>query len=143
MDFAYNTTSNPDVTDKDWQAIVKVKAKTPQIYTISVVSGKKIATPVTQETVNASFKNIATFKYWNEGRTYFYTDIEHNGNICGIVRNHLYKLTINSITGFGTPVPDPDKEIIPEKPTDDENSYIAAKVEILSYKVVSQSVDLN
>lgn len=143
LDFAYNTTSNPDVTDKDWQAIVKVKAKTPQIYTISVVSGEKIATPVTQETVNASFKNIATFKYWNEGRTYFYTDIEHNGNICGIVRNHLYKLTINSITGFGTPVPDPDKEIIPEKPTDDENSYIAAKVEILSYKVVSQSVDLN
>lgn len=143
LDFAYNTNDDATVTEKDWQAIVKVKADTPQIYTISEIGGVKTATPVDQATVNASFKNIATFKYWNGGKTYFFTDIKHNGDICGIVRNHLYKLTINSIMGLGTPVPNPDKEIIPEKPADDEESYIAAKVEILSYKVVSQSVDLN
>ena len=143
LEFAYNTNDNPNVTDKDWQAIVKVNDKTSQIYTIATVGGEKVATPVSKETVNASFANIATFKMWNGGKTYFFTDIEHNGDLCGIVRNHLYNLTISSITGLGTPVPNPDKEIIPEKPTDDEESYIAAKVEILSYKVVSQSVDLN
>lgn len=143
LDFAYNTNDDNTVTDKDWQAIIKVKTNTPQIYTISTVGNEKVATPVDQATVNTSFKAIGTFKYWNAGKTYFFTDIEHNGELCGIVRNHLYNLTINSIGGLGTPVPNPDKVIIPVKPGDDDNSYIAAKVEILSYKVVSQSVDLN
>lgn len=139
LDFAYNTNDDATVTDRDWQAVVKVKAATPQIYTIS----NQVATPVDQATVNAALKGLATIKLWNGGKTYFFTDIEHHDALCGIVRNHLYNLTINSITGLGTPVPNPDKVIIPEKPTDDENSYIAAEVEILSYKVVSQEVDLN
>ena len=95
-------------------------------------------------------------QYWKDGKTYYYLPIVHNGDITvtpttppaaathglyGVIRNHLYKLTIKSINGLGTPVPNPDTPIIPEKPEDD-NSYIAAQIEILKYKVVTQDVDL-
>lgn len=153
LDFAFNTNEgNIEVGNtpiKDWQAVVKVASGTPQIYTISTnADGSKNATEVSQGVVNDSFKNIATVQLWKDGKTYFYTPIEHNSNVdfakYGIVRNHKYILTINSISGLGTPVPNPDKVIIPEKPIDeDKESYIAAEVQILSYKVISQGVDLN
>ena len=58
----------------------------------------------------------------------------------GVVRNHHYVLSINSIANLGTAVYNPDEEIIPvmESPT----YYVGAKVNILSWKVVNQSVDL-
>lgn len=148
LDLAFNTSSE-SVTANDYDAIVTVKSGTAQIYTISGSGASKEATLVDQATVNATLKGLATVKLWKGGKTYFFTDIEHNGGEAGamgkfgIVRNHVYKLTINSITGLGTPVPDPDKDIIPVKPGDDEESYIAAEVQVLRWKVVNQSVDLN
>ena len=101
--------------------------------------------------VNAVLSGLATVQFWQDGQTYYYTSIKHSdstedtGNMAefGVVRNHLYKLTINSITGLGTPVPNKDLVIIPGNVTDEtEYSYIAADVEVLQYKVVSQGVDL-
>lgn len=149
LDFAFNTSSSKDVTANDYDAIVTVKSGTAQIYTISGSGIDKVATPVEPAIVNATLKGLATVKLWKDGKTYFFTDIEHNGGDAGamgrygIVRNHVYKLTINSISGLGTPVPDPGKDIIPVKPGDDEESYIAAEVQVLRWKVVNQSVDLN
>lgn len=60
----------------------------------------------------------------------------------GVVRNHVYELTINGISGFGTAVAKPETAIDePEKPTDDA-SYLAADVVVLKWKVVSQKVTL-
>lgn len=83
----------------------------------------------------------------NDGDAYYYTPIKHLGTAgslgeYGIVRNHSYKVTINSISGFGTPVYDPNKVIIPTQPSNDK-SYLAAKVNVLSWRVVNSSVDLN
>lgn len=87
---------------------------------------------------------LGTAMEWKDGRSYFYVPVEHLGhepqNI-GVVRNHVYKLNIESISGLGTPVYDPNEEIIPEKPAEEEY-YVAAKIEILKWKVVNQSVDL-
>ena len=59
----------------------------------------------------------------------------------GIVRNHVYDLTINSIANLGTSVYDKDEDII--KQTVSENTYlIAAQLNILSWKIVGQSVNL-
>lgn len=149
LDFAFNTTSSTGVTTNDYDAIVTVKSGTKQIYTMSGNNSQKVGNPVELAVVNATLKGLATVKLWKDGKTYFFTDIEHNGGEAGamgkfgIVRNHVYKLTINSIAGLGTPVPDPDKVIIPVKPGDDEESYIAAEVQVLRWKVVNQSVDLN
>ena len=86
---------------------------------------------------------------WLEGRAYYYTDIIHNNNtaedgkevnstLYGIVRNHLYSLKLNSITGLGTPAPGTDTKIETEKLPDDEESYISAEVQIASFKVVPE-----
>lgn len=84
--------------------------------------------------------------YWNEGKTYYYTTIGHLGTAgslgeYGVVRNHIYRIGINSITGLGTPVYDPTTPIDPTTPPE-EYSYLAARVNILAWKIVSKQVDL-
>lgn len=149
LDFAFNTSSTSDITN-DYDAYVTVKSGVGQIYNIRVEGGQKVAAPVERERVEYTLKDLATIKLWKEGKTYFFTDIEHNGSgdagamgENGVVRNHIYNLTINSIDGLGTPVPDPDKDIIPVKVEKDDGSYIAVKVQVLRWKIVNQSVNLD
>lgn len=90
--------------------------------------------------------NKGQFMMYTDGKCYFWTPIEHFGTAgatgsIGVVRNHVYALNLKTIAGLGTPIVDPDQPIIPEKPTDD-NSYLAAQVNILAWKMVSQDVDL-
>jgi hypothetical protein len=59
----------------------------------------------------------------------------------GIVRNHYYKLEINSLKGVGHGIVNPDEPIVPN-PVEDTGYYLNAKINVLSWKVVSQSVDL-
>lgn len=97
---------------------------------------------------NQALIDLGPTKIWNEGYTYYYFDIRHlnkttgatTGSL-GVVRNHLYNATITSLTGLGTPVYKPGETIYPEKPEDDE-SYIAAKIEILSWRLVPNDVTL-
>lgn len=82
-----------------------------------------------------------------DGATYYYTPIKHLGDAgklgeYGIVRNHSYQVTIQNIKGFGTPVYNPDQEIDPMIPSD-ENTYLAASIKVLSWRVVSSNVDLD
>lgn len=81
-----------------------------------------------------------------DGRAYYYVPIKHLGGTgelaeYGIVRNHFYKITLSGITGFGTPVYDPDKVVDPIVPTY-ENTYLAARVQVLQWRVVNQSASL-
>lgn len=81
-----------------------------------------------------------------DGRAYYYVPIKHLGGTgelaeYGIVRNHFYKITLSGITGFGTPVYDPDKVVAPAVPTY-EDTYLAARVQVLQWRVVSQSASL-
>lgn len=81
------------------------------------------------------------------GMAYYYTTIKHLGEKdhlgeYGIVRNHSYQISLNSIKGFGTPVYDPNKTIVPTIPSDDK-TYLAAKINVLSWRVVPSTVDLD
>lgn len=81
-----------------------------------------------------------------DGRAYYYVPIKHLGGPgelaeYGIVRNHFYKITLTGITGFGTPVYDPDKVVDPIVPTY-ENTYLAARVQVLQWRVVNQNASL-
>ncbi len=80
---------------------------------------------------------------WNEGMCYYFKNIEHYGTgdyAEGIVRNHVYQLSLSSLKGLGTPVFFPDDNIIPQKPKD-ELFYLDAVINILKWKVVKQDVD--
>ena len=78
--------------------------------------------------------------------TYYYTDLRHLGTevtkgLYGVVRNHIYDVNVQSVVGLGTPVYNPDEVIVPQKPGEDE-TYIAAKINILSWRIVNNDVDL-
>ena len=84
----------------------------------------------------------------NEGMTYYYTPIRHLAQnktemgYYGVVRNHSYRITINTISGFGTPVYNPDEIIVPVIPKDTE-TFLAARINVLSWRVVTSNVDLD
>lgn len=84
----------------------------------------------------------------NEGMTYYYTPIRHLAETTnkwgyyGVVRNHSYRITINTISGFGTPVYNPAEIIVPVIPKDTE-TFLAARINVLSWRVVPSSVDLD
>lgn len=80
------------------------------------------------------------------GKAYYYVPIKHLGNTgevaeYGIVRNHFYKITLTGITGFGTPVYNPDQVVKPVVPTY-EDTYLAARVQVLQWRVVNQNASL-
>lgn len=66
-----------------------------------------------------------------------YTDANHLGRF-GVVRNNWYELNIESVSGPGEPsIPE-----VPVTPPDLTNSYINARINVLSWAKRSQSVDL-
>ena len=92
-------------------------------------------------TIESRIAKLEKVRWWNDGKCYFFVEVKHASNKIGVVRNHWYNLTINSISGLGTPVADPNDDIVPEK-LEDEQYFVAAQVQILKWKMVSQSVSL-
>ena len=82
-----------------------------------------------------------------DGRAYYFIPISHLAPDAakvghyGVVRNHWYKISLNSLTGYGTPVYDENKIIDPTMP-EDQATYLAAKINVLQWRVVTQNVDL-
>lgn len=87
---------------------------------------------------------------YNDGQTYYFVDIEHLGAdknkpaYYGVVRNHVYQVDINSIKGYGSPVYDGLDFTVeqPEYPEEYDDTYVAAKINVLSWKIVKQTVDI-
>lgn len=105
--------------------------------------------PVTIDVVNkalAAETNKAQVR--TEGCVYYYTPIRHlataEGDLgyYGVVRNHSYKVNIQEVKGFGTPVFDPKKEIDPTLP-EEKDIYLAARINVLSWRVVKSDVNLD
>ncbi len=90
--------------------------------------------------IEGILETIRPAKIWEAGG-YYYLPIARNSTVNGLVRNHVYEMNINGITGLGTPVYNPEMLITPEKPTEDE-SFISAEIKVLSWKVVMNDVVL-
>lgn len=95
---------------------------------------------------NLKDKNVVDWALvWKDGMTYYYYEIIHHGTgegaTKGVVRNHIYDTKITKIAGLGTPVYDPTKVIYPEKP-DENDHFIAAEINILSWRIVSTNYEL-
>lgn len=95
---------------------------------------------------NAVLAAVEPAKIWKNGMTYYYSDVKHLGSAgsvgeYGIIRNHSYQIAVNGVKGWGTPVYNPDSQVVPVKPTDKE-TYISAEINVLSWRVVSYDVTL-
>lgn len=113
----------------------------------TVITVKDNATPATVEDIDNSLNALGYAKIWNNGDTYYYANIMHFGkigttDIAGVVRNHIYNLEFTKVYGLGTPVYKPGEVIVPEKPQRD-NTYVAAQINILSWRYVPSSVVLD
>ena len=129
---------------KDYEVVATLASNVGELY---VKDGETTYKTVSKDDVNAALAKEEAQVRSTDGATYYYTPIKHLGEAgklgeYGIVRNHSYQVTIQNIQGFGTPVYDPKKEIDPMIPSD-ENTYLAASIKVLSWRVVSSKVDLD
>ena len=105
-------------------------------------------TALAANTFNEELAKVQPALVYKSGMTYYYMDIKHLGNEgkdgeFGIVRNHVYKVNITDINGFGTPVYEGTHDfIVPEKPKP-VTSYVAAQINILSWRIVDHNYELN
>lgn len=102
-------------------------------------------TSMTEDAVKVLL-NAQKARIYKDGKTYYFGAIKHLGSEgttgeYGIVRNHVYKYNITGVQGLGTPVFDPDTAVDPTKPTD-EKAYIAARLYVLAWRIVSNNVTL-
>lgn len=128
---------------KDYEVVAKLADDNVELW---VKNGQEY-TKANNAIVNAALAKEEAQVRSTEGATYYYTPIKHLGTPgklgeYGIVRNHSYQVIIQNIQGFGTPVYNPDQEIDPIVPSDN-NTYLAASIKVLSWRVVSSTVDLD
>lgn len=100
--------------------------------------------------LNTSLAKVEGATGYKGGQMYYNIPIEHHYEASGkaleegeygVVRNHFYQLTVNSIKRLGHGVYDPTKDIIPDE-EEDPKYYVGAHINILSWKVVKQNVEL-
>ena len=153
----YTQLSKDDIDFKDPDASTQQYLVTPTLAADPAGTTKKYYTKTTSGTTSTSFKEVDKAKVLaaieadkaeirRDGRAYYYVPIKHLGNTggiaeYGIVRNHFYKITLSGIKGFGTPVYDPSKVVVPAVPTY-QDTYLAARVQVLQWRVVNQSASL-
>lgn len=145
------------VISADGYAHVELKEASNYCYGAGETSTKDATTAEINKLLNGdeTYKYNTGCSFYKEGMMYYNIPIEHlrddgkyndsdyvqkEGNY-GVVRNHYYIITVNSIRNLGKAVNVPDERIVPN---DDnvKNYFVAAKINVLSWKVVRQSVDL-
>lgn len=145
--------TTPETGGKDYEAIAQLDDDALNGVTIYIENPdytgsneKYIELADAEATINEELaKNPAQIA--TEGYVYYYTPIKHLGTTTGstgeygVVRNHVYAVTITDIKGYGTPIFDPDKDIDTTHPSNEE-VYIAARINVLSWRVVSSDVTL-
>lgn len=150
----YTQLSKDDIDFKDPDATTQQYLVTPTLaddaagtkyYTKTTTGTTPTFTEVDKATVLAAIEADKA-EIRKDGRAYYYVPIKHLGSKgklaeYGIVRNHFYKITLSGITGFGTPVYDPTKVVVPAVPTY-QDTYLAARVQVLQWRVVTQSASL-
>lgn len=150
----YTQLSKDDINFKDPDATTQQYLVTPTLadapastkyYTKSTTGTTPTFTEVDKATVLAAIEADKA-EIRKDGRAYYYVPIKHLGGTgelaeYGIVRNHFYKITLSGIKGFGTPVYDPAKVVVPTVPTY-QDTYLAARVQVLQWRVVTQSASL-
>ena len=102
--------------------------------------------PNSTDAMNAALKSVPSAVLYTNGETFYYVDIKHLGAAgklaeFGIVRNHAYNITINSIKGYGSPVYI-GNAFLEYPDTPEQNTYVSAKINILSWRLVDQIVDI-
>ncbi len=147
-----NKEDNPGLTWlESYEVVAKVRDGVDNLYKRGENGEFVLATAEEINTFLAGTEDKHPYvaRVYKDGRCYYFVNIDQtpvatdNGytgqdKFEGVVRNHIYDLTVNSIIGIGTPVFDPTDVIIPEKPEDEDLFYLGANVNVLAWRIVGQ-----
>ena len=113
-------------------------------------AGSYVSKTITE--INESLAKIEKAVYYDASETLYSVDIAHlayanpgvQAGDYGVVRNHIYNVVLNSFGGFGSPVYVPGSGSGFDYPDDPSTTgeYVSAEVRILSWRLVSQEVDV-
>lgn len=89
------------------------------------------------------FDNI---RHWEDGICYYVANIRHaytkDGKpVYGVVRNHIYHVTVTAIVGLGIPG-GPGDHPSPENPDPELSSFVSAEVKVLDWHLLNFDVDV-
>lgn len=96
---------------------------------------------------DVTMPNFCGVLKWQDGITSYYMNVEHSiGSIpatgdqpekklIGVIRNHIYDYHVSAVVGLGIPGNDPT-------PPDETESFLAARVYCLNWRVVNNTVTL-
>lgn len=115
----YNVANGTSLTAS---AVTFVKDAAPNRWKAQVTDGGA------PQDWSTNYNNIMR---WIDGATSYYLNIEHLGNLFGVVRNHIYDYEFTGVVGLGVPGNDP------ENPEPEDETFLAAKVAILNWHVIS------
>lgn len=142
-----------------YEVVAKVRGDVANLYkkTSSGYTALTDATEINTLLAGTESSHPYVAQYYKDGKCYYFVNIDQTSvanerkaegatnaaahTYDGVVRNHIYDLTLNSIQGVGTAVFDPTDVIIPERPDVENLYYLAARIDVLAWKVVSQTVD--
>lgn len=114
----------------------------------NAVEGYVVITDANADKVNSDLFTAGYARKYGEGLAYFSIPVQHLGfnqtgeldyttaraGSFGLVRNHVYTINIQSITGLATALRDADQPIVP--PMDEQTYYISAKLNVLNWRIV-------
>jgi len=138
---------------ESYEVVARVKSSVTDLF----INNAGTYTSTTTTVINTDLAGTeASHPYvarvYTDGKCYYYVNIDQSpvagtGTTAhtydGVIRNHIYDLTLNSIRGVGTPVFDPEDVIIPDQPTDETLWFIGARVNVLKWRIVKQNVDFS
>lgn len=154
-----NAGGNETAGSKDYEVKAQLKKTEGTTYYASNAEGAEAMSDDAFTTLANTVANYRAVIY-NGGRTYYYTTIQHLAATdapetldnwltatrpmgwFGVVRNHWYQVNILSLSGLGTAVYNPDRYIRPVTPSN-TLSYMAARINVLQWRVVTQNVDID
>ena len=120
-------------------------------YTVEgeLASATKIDVGNVVATINAALSATdmaSKTEGYKEGKCYYQVPIEHlfsaaDNEVYGVVRNHIYNLNLTGVTKLGDAVYFPE-ETLEYIPGERKNYYVAAQLKVLTWRVVSQNVEL-
>ncbi len=150
-------------TDNNSDVFVTVKSEvSTELYYYDVENDKE-GDAVTHAQLNSDLAAVTSgvrTRLFKDGSMYYNIPIAHlnsptydsTGDLdnweegsFGVVRNHSYEININNVKKLGNGVFDPNDEktsIKPDPDPKDPNWYLGATINILSWKIVTNNVDL-
>lgn len=145
FEWATSFTKEEEKDKKGWFGYIQLSAdgKAKADNFVKYEDGKWVKATIDE--INAALKEEKFLAWkWTDGKCYYFVEINHRGELKGIVRNHIYQLTLSSVTGVGVPVFDPNREIVPEIPKKGDNLWnLAARLNVLQWAIATQNVNFD